>query len=310
MLRKAAAILIVMGFTISAVAQEKEPRLPKNTIDCKQFKQEGPGKWIEIGTAVFDLGETKDINLTNQPVTPGYFKFGGIDVYPVLEQKCGTPAPAKPIEEPALSTTAQEPKTLEQNAAPKPELKQTENSSVSAQALAALDEHASPLENKSSKGEPESLSCGNRKSVYVADGFTETANGRALIEIAFKNRTAGDERSGLNSEFILREYRGAGLEWAYKGKLRQGRFIFAPVTFGQGNPEGFVFTSMRAGRQDPAVLLPTFVKPNRDGSGEAILYLAGLRALFASKENIRRLRFEGKQPSGSLPEAFYFNRCE
>ena len=67
---------------MSAVAQDKEPALPKNTINCKQFKKTGPQEWIEVGTAVFDLGAINDINLTDQPVTPGYFKFGGIDLYP------------------------------------------------------------------------------------------------------------------------------------------------------------------------------------------------------------------------------------
>ena len=72
-----------------AAAQDKEARLPENTIDCKQFKKTGPQEWIEVETAVFDLGKITDINLTNQPVKPRSFKFGGVDLYPVLEGKCG-----------------------------------------------------------------------------------------------------------------------------------------------------------------------------------------------------------------------------
>ena len=68
----------------------KNRGIPENTIDCKQFKKTGPEEWIEAGTAVFDLGTIKDINLTNQPVTPRHYKFGGIDLYTVVEQKCGT----------------------------------------------------------------------------------------------------------------------------------------------------------------------------------------------------------------------------
>ena len=89
MLRQILIFISAIGFWMPAVAQDKVPALPKNTVDCKQFKKTGPKEWIEVGTAVFDLGGIKDINLTDQPVTPGYFKFGGIDLYPVLEGKCG-----------------------------------------------------------------------------------------------------------------------------------------------------------------------------------------------------------------------------
>ena len=53
---RTAAILIVTGFTLPAIAQDKGPQLPKNSIDCTQFKKTGPKEWIEVGTAVFDLG--------------------------------------------------------------------------------------------------------------------------------------------------------------------------------------------------------------------------------------------------------------
>jgi tetratricopeptide (TPR) repeat protein len=92
MIRPALMFLVATGFAMPAAAQEKEARLPENTIDCKQFKKTGPQEWIEVGTAVFDLGKIPDINLTNQPVKPRSFKFGGIDLYPVLEGKCGAAA--------------------------------------------------------------------------------------------------------------------------------------------------------------------------------------------------------------------------
>ena len=92
MFRQILIFVSAIGFWMPAVAQDKVSALPKNTLDCKQFKRTGPKEWIEVGTAVFDLGSIKDITLTDQPVTPGYFKFGGIDLYPVLEGKCGDPA--------------------------------------------------------------------------------------------------------------------------------------------------------------------------------------------------------------------------
>src|SRR6516164_4961129 len=92
MLRQALIFISAIGFSAPAIAQDKETTLPKNTIDCRQFKKTGPQQWMEVGTAVFDLGDITDINLTDQPITPGYFKFGGIELYPVLEAKCGAPA--------------------------------------------------------------------------------------------------------------------------------------------------------------------------------------------------------------------------
>ena len=103
MLRQILIFISAIGFWMPAVAQDKVSALPKNTVDCKQFRKTGPKEWIEVGTAVFDLGAIKDINLTDQPVTPGYFKFGGIDLYPVLEGKCGGDASNTPtVPQPAL----------------------------------------------------------------------------------------------------------------------------------------------------------------------------------------------------------------
>ncbi len=81
--------ITAIGFAAPAAAQDNSPRLPQNTIDCKQFKKTGLQEWSEVGTAVFDLADVPDINLTGQPVTPRSFKFGGVDLYPVLEEKCG-----------------------------------------------------------------------------------------------------------------------------------------------------------------------------------------------------------------------------
>ena len=158
------------------------------------------------------------------------------------------------------------------------------------------------------KNQPERMSCEDRKSIYVADGLGEPAGGRAQVEIVFKNKMDGYESSGPNSEFIIREYKNNELEWVYKGKNRQGRFMFTPLASRHINSFGdFISTSAR---HDSVVLVPSFVKPKRDGTGEPILYLSGLRALFASKETTHHFKFEGKPPSEFLPEAFYFDRCE
>lgn len=307
---RTAAILFVTSFALPAIAQDAAPQLPKNSIDCNQFKKTGPKEWIEVGTAVFDLGATKDINLTDQPVTPGYFRFSGIDVYPVLEQKCGVPAEEAPAQAPAQEAPAKgaEPNpapvaTLaQQTVSPKAAPEQNNSSPAPAEAparSAAADPAPAP-EGKTAKPQQETAACGDRKSVYAADGLKGAA-----VEIAFQNTAGVEKRNGPASEFIIRQYKNKEAEWTYKGKLRRGRFIFTPIPFRE---RGFLQASIS--RQAPVILAASFIKPNRDGKGEPILYLRGLGTLFASKGAIRRFGIEGKAPGELLPEAFYFDRCE
>ncbi len=372
MFRTAAIFISVVGFVVPAIAQDKEQRLPQNTIDCKQFKKSGPQEWIEVGTAVFDLGGIRDINLTGQPVTPRYFKFGGFDLYTVVEQKCGASAyfyrgnaaQAKgdfhkaivdynealrldPRSEsatiqrvialgrltklPALNSATDEPEKLGLNAiAPKTELAQDKSAQAPTQAAAPaptqtpapatpaqtatpaqIREAVSALEGKHLKNSTDVPCRRDGKSIYIADALPEGKGGGSRIEIVLNNNENDSERSGPNSEFLIREYKNNELEWAYRGKHAQERFIFTPLSARQprflGRP---IFTPVHLSRPRPVILATSYIKPNRDGTGEAILYVSGLRALFASKENASRFKFEGKRPSEPLPEAFYFNRCE
>jgi hypothetical protein len=363
MFKTTAIFISIIGFVIPAIAQEKEQRLPENTIDCRQFKKTGPQEWSEVGTPVFDLGAIKDINLTGQPVTPRYFKFGGIDLYTVIEQKCGAgayfyranAAQAKGDYEsaiaeyneglrrdpnlagaaiqrvfalqrlakrPAPDMAAQAPVALEQAAAaPKKEPEQDKSASATNQP--APQEQASdqpapqePVNKAVPTKENEivflgSAPCGDRKSVYIADGLGDPEGGRGMIEIVYNNNLDDEGRTSPQSEFVIREYRGDKLEWSYTGKNARGRFMFTPVPIKQGqNFDGYMLTTqVHYTRPRPVVLTLNYVKPNRNGTGEPILYIAGLRTLF-SKENPYRFKFEGKRPLEYLPEAFYFDRCE
>lgn len=326
MFRTAAMLVCVTAFALPAIAQNKEPGLPENTIDCKQFQKTGPQQWIEVGTAVFDLGHTKDINLTNQPVTPRYFRFGGFDLYTVVEQKCGAaadpnaasaPAPASvTLDQATVSKTeleqdkqaaAQKPKAEQdkQAAAPKPGLEQNKSASAPVQMPVQTNIEPVPV-LEIVKSQAESTSCGDKNSVYVADGLAGAEGGGGLIEIVFNK-----EITASNTDFIIREFRKNKFEWTYKGKKTQEHFIFAPASYKQErNVSRFAFMQVHFSREKPVMLALNYVKPNRNGTGEAILYLSGLRALFASKENARRFKFEGNRPSELLPEAFYFDRCE
>ena len=291
MLRQILIFISAIGFWMPAVAQDKVSALPKNTVDCKQFKKTGPKEWIEVGTAVFDLGAIKDINLTDQPVTPGYFKFGGIDLYPVLEGKCSVPASPAPAPQPALMAAGP---------IQKEELDPSGDPAKAGQlpAQPGEDQGAPTLVSKKAdlESERESGSCPSKKLVYAANG---PGGAESEIELVFESKHKEDLESVVNSEFEIREYRNDLLGWTYKGKFLQKE---APSRFG--------FPLFEPRRRRHALLEPHYIKPNRDGTGEPILYVAGLHKLSASKKNGRAAKIEGKRPPEILPEVFYFDRCE
>ena len=303
MARQILIVISALGFSLPAIAQDKEPAVPKNTINCKQFRKTGPREWIEVGTAVFDLGAIKDINLTDQPVTPGYFKFGGIDLYPVLDGKCGAPA----------SNTAPAPQPALMAAGPilKEEVDQSPHAARAVQPAAQPgDRQAVPTSKGNDQGAPTSVSrkadseqetglCPSRKLVYAANGPGGVESDASVIELIFDSKHKDDLETAANSAFELREYRNNETGWTYTGKFLQRE---ASSRFG--------FLLFQPRKRKPVLTEPHYIKPNRDGTGEPILYVAGLRKLAASQKNGRAARNEGKRPPDVLPEVFYFDRCE
>ena len=295
MLRQALIFISAIGFSAPAIAQDKETTLPKNTIDCRQFKKTGSQQWVEVGTAVFDLGDITDINLTDQPITPGYFKFGGIELYAVLEAKCGAPA----------SNIAATPKAtlVAGDAAPKEELAPNRDAPEAAQIpeQTAQDGGAPTAENKDDnlKSQLENRPCPANRLVYAANGIGDVEGGASVIEIVFESKHKEDLETAVSSEFEIREYRNNQIDRTYKGKFLQ-----------KISSSRFDFPFLQSRMRRPVSLEPHYIKPNRDGTGEPILYVAGLHKLFASKKTGRASKSEGKRPTEVLPEVFYFDRCE
>jgi hypothetical protein len=300
MFKTAAIFLSIVGSTFPAIAQDKAPKLPENTIDCKQFKKTGPQEWIEVGTAVFDLGEIKDIHLTDQPVIPRYFKFGGIDLYPVVEQKCGVALDGNPADsapQSPVTMAKSEPARDTGGSMPSPTAKGNINLAVPEKKAVA-----SPLENSP---------CADKKTIYGADGVADADGVKSLFEIVFETEINGDGGARSHSDFMIRESRNNQIEWSLRGQYSQTRLASNNAQPKQENSgPRFLFEVIKTGRDRPVALAANYLKPNRSGTGEAILYLGGLREIFSSKETVRRLKFEGGHPSDAIPEVFYFDRCE
>src|SRR5262249_37493178 len=159
-------------------------------------------EWSEVDTAVFNLGGIRDIRLTNQPVTPGYFKFGGIDVYPVLEQKCGEPLP-QALTIGTTNSKREAPVTLALDTTPKFDVEQTKGSPAeTAQPPAQTPKITTEPEDKTPMSKLVAAQCGDGKVVYAADSLSDEAGRKPVIEVAFQNQIGEG-----NSDFELRNKR-------------------------------------------------------------------------------------------------------
>jgi hypothetical protein len=149
------------------------------------------------------------------------------------------------------------------------------------------------------KSQSENKPCPANRLVYAANGIGDAEGAASVIEIVFESKHKEDLETAASSEFEIREYRNNQIERTYKGKFLQ-----------KVNYSRFDFPFFQSRTRRPVSLEPHYIKPNRDGTGEPILYVAGLHKLFASKKTGRASKSEGKRPTEALPEVFYFDRCE
>ena len=104
-----------------------------------------------------------------------------------------------------------------------------------------------------------------------------------------------------SSLFLKRTQRGPGNGRQFRirtpGIQKQpGRLdIYREISAKKGSQPLRLFT-FSASKAKTRAAEPHYIKPNRDGTGEPILYVAGLHKLSASKKNGRAARIEGKRP--------------
>jgi hypothetical protein len=78
--------LLLLG-SIHVVAQPGD--LPQNTIDCAAFIKRANGSWYVGGTTTFDFGSHKNNILARTEIHRRYMTFDGVDLFDILERKCG-----------------------------------------------------------------------------------------------------------------------------------------------------------------------------------------------------------------------------
>jgi hypothetical protein len=65
--------------------------IPPNTFSCVGFTKNADGSW-EAGddTRPFNVGKAENIAIRDQgPIEPGWVTVGGVDLYALIEKKCG-----------------------------------------------------------------------------------------------------------------------------------------------------------------------------------------------------------------------------
>jgi hypothetical protein len=87
----ASCTVFMSGLALARTGNE----LPPNTIDCAAFKKTPNGNWYVGSETIFDVGSLKSIRLGNYLIIPHdtNSSFRGIDLYGILERKCGSSHP-------------------------------------------------------------------------------------------------------------------------------------------------------------------------------------------------------------------------
>ncbi|SEF14800.1 hypothetical protein SAMN05444161_9061 [Rhizobiales bacterium GAS191] len=72
-------------------AAEDTP-LPPNNLPCDAFIKKEDGSWFAKSAVHFDVGQDKSVTLESAPIMPKSQTVGGVDVYVLLDAKCGKTA--------------------------------------------------------------------------------------------------------------------------------------------------------------------------------------------------------------------------
>jgi hypothetical protein len=80
---------VAVGTAVASAAGKGPRTSSKNTIQCAAFKKMPDGTWYVGEPTMFRIGTFKKTIFTHVSIGPHFFTFGGVDLYAVLERKCG-----------------------------------------------------------------------------------------------------------------------------------------------------------------------------------------------------------------------------
>lgn len=85
---KAAHLLVCAAAVTPASAQNLT--IPPNTLSCEGFTKRPDGNWAtRPNMKPFDFGPAKGVTLSNIIIPRGLLVIHGVDVWAVLNEKCG-----------------------------------------------------------------------------------------------------------------------------------------------------------------------------------------------------------------------------
>jgi hypothetical protein len=67
----------------------QDTTVPPNTLPCDAFIKKEDGSWLAKKRVSFDVGKAKDVTVDQGTIMPKSRDMGGIDLYVLLDAKCG-----------------------------------------------------------------------------------------------------------------------------------------------------------------------------------------------------------------------------
>jgi hypothetical protein len=80
------AVAVMLG--VEAAAADDAP-LPPNNLPCDAFVKKNDGMWIAKHSVPADVGNAKNLIISPGEISPMTAMVGGVDLYVLLEAKCG-----------------------------------------------------------------------------------------------------------------------------------------------------------------------------------------------------------------------------
>jgi hypothetical protein len=80
----AVSVALVAGMPLALADNE----LPSNSIDCAVFSKLPNGSWRVGAPTKFEIGPQR-VNLSQMDIEPHAIQIGELDLYDVLERRCG-----------------------------------------------------------------------------------------------------------------------------------------------------------------------------------------------------------------------------